>query len=609
VPRLAGIVPVSYTCLFPRRTTVVDTLAQLQALLGERYALERELGRGGTATVYLARESKHEREVAVKVLRPDIGALLGAGRFLHEIKLTSRLQHPHILPLYDSGEAEGLIYYVMPYVEGESLRDRLRREKRLPIGDVLRIAREVADALAYAHSHNVVHRDIKPENILLTGGHALVADFGIARAISRAGGEAWETVTSSGVVVGTPAYMSPEQASGERELNGRSDIYSLGCVLYEMLTGDAPFIGPDGELRLARRFTERAPSVRAVRETVPEHVDAAVAKALERDPADRFASVQELADALFGAPITAPSTTLGRPATRRRALWLASGVVAAAAVLSTLWLTARQPRAEKPAASAVATATDSAERTSRVQAVPLQPPPARDTTAEQRAAASTAPRADSLAPAARAAALKARRAAAEAGATAAELAPGDASLASAEGLARAGRHRDAMRRLSSSSTAWAEAERAARARAAATVQQQTQARAPAVAQPNLPTTQPAPPPPAAPVVVDQRPVIESVIAEYARAIGSRDVAAIRRVYPGLTTAQQQAWEQFFESVETVKASFSIAQLDLSDGTAEASVVGTYDYVNTRSGRAEHRPVSFRATLRREGAAWRISAVR
>jgi predicted Ser/Thr protein kinase len=607
------MVAASYTCPFPTRTTVVETLAQLQALLGERYALERELGRGGTATVYLARESKHEREVAVKVLRPDIGALLGAGRFLHEIKLTSRLQHPHILPLYDSGEAEGLIYYVMPYVEGESLRDRLRREKRLPIGDVLRIAREVADALAYAHSHNVVHRDIKPENILLTGGHALVADFGIARAISRAGGEAWETVTSSGVVVGTPAYMSPEQASGERELNGRSDIYSLGCVLYEMLTGDAPFIGPDGELRLARRFTERAPSVRAVRETVPEHVDAAVAKALERDPADRFASVVELSDALFGAPITAPRTTVGRPATRRRALWLASGVVAAAAALSTLWLTARQPRAEKPAASPVATATDSAERTSRVQAVPLQPPPARDTTAEQRAALSTrtiaAPRADSLAPAARAAALKARRAAAEAGATAADLAPGDASLASAEGLARAGRHRDAMLRLSSSTTAWAEAERAARARAAASVQQQTQARAPVVAQPIPPTTQPAPPPPSSPAIVDPRPAIESVIAEYARAIGSRDVAAIRRVYPGLTTAQQRAWEQFFESVDTVNASFSITQLDLSDGTAEASVVGTYDYLNTRSGRAEHRPVSFRATLRREGAAWRISAVR
>jgi hypothetical protein len=248
-----------------------------------------------------------------------------------------------------------------------------------------------------------------------------------------------------------------------------------------------------------------------------------------------------------------------------------------------------------------------------VQAVPLQPPPARDTTAEQRAALSTrttaAPRADSLAPAARAAALKARRAAAEAGATAADLAPGDASLASAEGLARAGRHREAIRRLSSSTTAWAEAERVARARAAAAVQQQTQARAPAVAQPIPPTTQPAPPPPSTPAVVDPRPAIESVVAEYARAIGSRDVAAIRRVYPGLTTAQQQAWEQFFESVETVKASFSIAQLDLSDGTAEASVVGTYDYVNTRSGRAEHRPVSFRATLRREGAAWRISAVR
>jgi predicted Ser/Thr protein kinase len=604
-------------------TRAINTLEHLQILLGERYAIERELGRGGTATVYLARETKHEREVAVKVLRADIGALLGAGRFLHEIKLTSRLQHPHILPLYDSGESDGLIYYVMPYVEGESLRERLRREKRLPIEDVLLIAREVADALAYAHRHNIVHRDIKPENILLAGGHALVADFGIARAISRAGGEGWETVTSSGVVVGTPAYMSPEQASGERDLDGRTDIYSLGCVLYEMLTGDAPFIGPNGELRLTRRFTERAPRVSASRETVPEHIDAAVAKALERDPADRFATVADLVDALFGAAIPAPKSKASRSSTRRRAVWLASGVVAVTAAASIYWFTARRSPAGPPTASpvAVAAATDSARGIGRVETKAIPSPAARDTAARQQADSErgpiAAPRSDSLSRAVRAAALRARRSAAAAGATTAELASGDALLASAEASARSGRPSDATLHVSSARTAWAEAERAARARAAANVQQQTQARAPTTVPANPPAAQPAAPQPQPaapavvdprPTVVDPRPAIESAIADYARAIGSRDLVEIRRVYPGITAAQQRAWEQFFQSVRTVKANFSIAQLDVTDAAAEVSVVGIYDYVD-RSGRAEHRPASFRATLRRDGGAWRMSAVR
>ncbi len=209
-------------------------------VLAERYTLEREVGRGGMATVYLARDSRHSRSVAVKILRPEIAAWLGHERFLREIQIAAGLTHPHILPLYDSGEAGGLLYYVMPYVDGESLRDRIGREGRLPHEDARRIAREVADALSYAHSHNVVHRDIKPGNILLEGRHAVVADFGIARALSQAVGD---EITTSGLVIGTPMYMSPEQISGS-QIDGRSDIYSLGCVLHEMVLGEPPFKGP-----------------------------------------------------------------------------------------------------------------------------------------------------------------------------------------------------------------------------------------------------------------------------------------------------------------------------------------------------------------------------
>src|SRR5881398_3244428 len=219
---------------------MADQLARLQAALADRYTIERELGRGGMATVYLAQDRKHHRQVGIKVLKPELAAALGPERFLREIETAARLNHPHILPLHDSGEATGLLYYVMPYVEGETLRNRLDRAGQLPVAEAVQIVREVADALSHAHSHDVVHRDIKPENILLEAGHAVVADFGIARAITAAGGE---QLTATGLAVGTPAYMSPEQAAGDSVLDGRSDVYALGCVLYEMLAGEPPFTG------------------------------------------------------------------------------------------------------------------------------------------------------------------------------------------------------------------------------------------------------------------------------------------------------------------------------------------------------------------------------
>jgi serine/threonine protein kinase/tetratricopeptide (TPR) repeat protein len=271
----------------------MDTLEQrLEKGLAGRYTVQRELGQGGMAIVYLARDLRHDRGVALKVLRPEISAEIGAERFLREIKLAAGLTHPHILPVYDSGEAGGLLFYVMPNMEGRSVRERLDRERQLPLEEALRTAREVASALDYAHRHQVVHRDIKPENILLHEGAAMVADFGIGKALSGGG-----SLTQTGMAVGTPTYMSPEQAGGESEIDGRSDLYSLGCVLYEMLAGEPPFTGPTVQAVITKRFVTPVPSVRATRD-VPETVDRAIARATARTPADRFATAADFAAAL-----------------------------------------------------------------------------------------------------------------------------------------------------------------------------------------------------------------------------------------------------------------------------------------------------------------------
>jgi eukaryotic-like serine/threonine-protein kinase len=285
---------------------VADVRSALQAALGERYTLERELGRGGMATVYLAQDLKHDRPVALKVLHPELAASLGPERFLREIKLAARLQHPHIMTVLDSGESAGHLWFTMPYIEGESLRDRLRRERQLPIADAVRLTREAALALDFAHRQGVVHRDIKPENILLVDGQALVADFGIARAIERGGGP---QLTETGVSIGTPAYMSPEQSVGDKSLDARTDIYSLGTVLYEMLAGETPFSAPTAQAMIARRITETPRPLQQARETVPDAVAQAVSRALAKAPADRFATAAEFARALDPATPAAPVRT------------------------------------------------------------------------------------------------------------------------------------------------------------------------------------------------------------------------------------------------------------------------------------------------------------
>jgi len=325
-------------------TTAPD---RLSAALADRYKIERELGQGGMATVYLAHDVKHDRQVAVKVLRPELAAVIGAERFVQEIKTTANLQHPHILPLFDSGTADSFLFYVMPYIEGETLRGKLDRETQLGIDEAVRITVEVADALDYAHQHGIIHRDIKPENILLQNGRPMVADFGIALAVSAAAGG---RMTETGLSLGTPHYMSPEQATAEKDLTARADVYSLASVLYEMLTGAPPHVGASAQQIIMKIVTDTARPVTELRKSVPPNVAAAVAKALEKLPADRFESAKAFSSALTTASFTVPGTAAAmaaaaRPSSRKRAVQLAvgAGIGAVATALGFLLLGGSEP--------------------------------------------------------------------------------------------------------------------------------------------------------------------------------------------------------------------------------------------------------------------------
>ena len=326
---------------------MTDIADRIQSVLTSRYSIERELGRGGMATVYLARDEKHDRQVALKVLHPELGAILGAERFLTEIKVTANLQHPHILPLHDSGEADGLLFYVMPYVEGETLRQLLEREHEMAIERAVELTRQVASALDYAHRHDVIHRDIKPENILLHDGQAVVADFGIALAVRNAGGS---RLTETGLSLGTPQYMSPEQAMADRELDARSDVYSLGCVAYEMLAGEPPHSGPNAQAILTKIVTEDAPPITSKRRSVPPGIAGAIHKAVQKLPADRFASAQEFADALARPAEQWSSDSYSYPGVlgqgvpvARRAPVVVAALIAVVAVVVAAWAWLSRP--------------------------------------------------------------------------------------------------------------------------------------------------------------------------------------------------------------------------------------------------------------------------
>jgi eukaryotic-like serine/threonine-protein kinase len=336
----------------------MDAISRLAPALSDRYRIERELGAGGMATVYLADDLRHGRKVAIKLLHAELSALLGPERFLTEIKTTAGLQHPHILPLFDSGAADNLLYYVMPYVEGETLRQRLLRERQLPVADAVRIASEAADALEYAHQHGIVHRDIKPENILLGypsrdrgatgGGHALVADFGIALAVAQAGGS---RLTQTGLSLGTPQYMAPEQATGEKHVDARADVYALGAVTYEMLAGEPPFTGPTAQAIVAKVITERPRPLRELRDTVPPHVAAAVHSALEKLPADRPAGAAAFARALADESArTVALPSVHHATARGRLMWGAAAlVIIAAAAIAGYAMGRRSGQATAPA--------------------------------------------------------------------------------------------------------------------------------------------------------------------------------------------------------------------------------------------------------------------
>jgi eukaryotic-like serine/threonine-protein kinase len=324
---------------------VTEHLQRLSSALASSYRIERELGAGGMATVYLAEDVRHRRKVALKLLHPELSAVLGVERFLKEIELTASLQHPHILPLFDSGSADGQLFYVMPYVEGETLRARLDREAQLPIDDALRIASETADALQYAHDRGVIHRDIKPENILLQNGHAVVADFGIALAVSNAGGT---RITQTGLSLGSPQYMSPEQATGDRIVDGRTDVYSLGAVLYEMLTGEPPHSGATAQAIIAKLLTEEPRSVALRRTSVPAHVDRAVMRAITKLAADRWPSVAGFAEALRNPHLTAAMAPIvaahAARSPKQFVPWTIAAVAVGAAALFA-WLAFKDPHA------------------------------------------------------------------------------------------------------------------------------------------------------------------------------------------------------------------------------------------------------------------------
>ncbi len=348
------------------REPMGESTERLSTALADRYRLERHLGAGGMANVYLAHDLKHDRRVAVKVLRPELSAILGGERFVNEIKVTANLQHPHILPLYDSGVADSFLYYVMPFIEGESLRDALNRTKQLPVDEALRITEAVAGALQYAHEQGIVHRDIKPENILLQRGQPLVADFGIALAVSHAGGS---RLTETGLSLGTPHYMSPEQATGDRELDARSDVYSLGAMLYEMLTGEPPHLGNSVQAVVAKILTDHPEPVTKRRDTVPPHVDAALQVALAKLPADRFATaasfIQALSNPAFTHATAAVPVGMGATGGRWRQAALGLGVVAAVLAVTTVmgWLGRESDAAAPIVRLAVSTAELDDQRT------------------------------------------------------------------------------------------------------------------------------------------------------------------------------------------------------------------------------------------------------
>ena len=610
-----------------------------QAALGE-YEVLAELGHGGMATVYLGHDLALDRKVAIKVLAPAL-LLMGEGmveRFKREARTAAALSHPHIIPIYAVKESDDVLYFVMKYVRGRALDAVIRDVGPLPLAMAQAILAQVSDALGYAHRHGVIHRDVKSANIMLDeDGWAVVTDFGIAKVVQAEG------LTLTGVTVGTPTYMSPEQCD-MREVTGASDQYSLGVVAYEMLTGHLPFKGDSTMSVMYAHFNQPPRPVTELRPDCPPNLGAGVMRMLEKDPSRRWPSMDDVvavcgrpslrhddpvrremitlakagASAHLLAQLNTPTSpivlsrahsrrTAARSRARRvpKAWW---GVVGAAAVAAGLWWLAPW-RAGRPATTPTspvsAARRDTAPRVAASELRPdtaarapvsAPPPPATRRRREPpavRAPAQPAPaveRQDTLVRSLRARALAAMSRALEAGATPSDLARGDSVFKGAESLAARGQASDAMVQLATAASLWAEAERVSRSR-------------PPVGIP------PAAPPPVTHPPADPRVEIKALIGDYARALESRDLAEIRRVYPGLTSAEQATFAQFFESVSDLKAGLTIDRLIIAGSSADALVSGVYEYRDTRTGRGRRDTTSFRATLVQDSTGWHLTAIR
>src|SRR5881397_4069134 len=605
-----------------RRPLPAQHNAQLDALrkatLGA-YEVLAELGRGGMATVYLAHDLALDRKVAIKVLAPAL-LLMGEGmveRFKREARTAAALSHPHIIPIYAVKESEHVLYFVMKYVQGRALDSIIRDVGPLPLPMVQAILAQVSDALGYAHRHGVIHRDVKSANIMLDeDGWAVVTDFGIAKVVQAEG------LTMTGVTVGTPTYMSPEQCA-TREVTGASDQYSLGVVAYEMLAGRLPFHGDSTMSVMYAHFNERPRPVTELRSDCPPNLAAGVMRMLEKAPDQRWPSMDDVL-AVCGRPslrhddpVRSEMITLARAGGRARAvhaefktptspialsrsqarppaaargvrrvsgLWWGLAVAASAAALwwLTPWRGLLSPTAPPPA-----TGRD----TVPAAQLPRVPPGTTVVAPQPAAAAASAP---AQRPPPRTAAP--RPAPPAPGATAAELATGDTALGAAESLAAQGRVSVAMDRLFAAASLWTEAERAARNRAARDTVPRTPAEPPAR-------------PPAAQPAADPRVEIKAVIADYGRALESRDLNEVRRAYPGLTSAEQETFRQFFQSVRELKAGLTINRLVVAGGSADAIVSGVYEYVDAKTGRTKRDTTAFRATLVQDAAGWHLTSIR
>jgi serine/threonine protein kinase/ketosteroid isomerase-like protein len=530
---------------------MIDALSHLAAALEDHYRIESEIGSGGMATVYRARDIKHDREVALKVLRPELASILGADRFLNEIAIAARLDHPHILTLIDSGAARGSLYYVLPFVRGESLRTRLRRDGPLAIDDAIGITKDIGSALEYAHRHGVVHRDVKPENILIHEGEAVLADFGIALAVKEAGGA---RLTQSGLSLGTPQYMSPEQAMGDRSVDARSDQYSLAAVLYEMLVGEPPHSGPNLQAIIAKLLTQRPVRIRTLRETVPISIESAVEKGLAKLPADRYPTVDGFVKAI-STLTPAQSGEFHRRSWTRVAAACAVGAVIVVAIYTA-------------AKSATSSGTSQLSRGEQAAGGVQNRPNAVDSLRNRRGSSvrDDLAEADSV----RRTALNARMTAMKDGATARALAGGDTQLDEAEALLRNGRVTDGIERLESARVAWINAD---------------------------------------PEHSNTGAQIERLIRDYERAIEWQDPKRMAAAFPVLTQKQRAAWAQFFAMARAVRAQLEITKMDVAGDTAYADVRGTYTYTMRTDGKTYRMPASFSTTLTRAGGVWRMSSVK